>query len=273
MSHLTCRFTVVVVDFSEWQGTIDGRVDPTDATVIEVPIKASAQGGSGTFLAADHDGTQWWVKPLNNNQGPRVTVTEALVAMAGELVGAPVCESRIVYLPPDLEGWQFRPGSEIESGYAHASRGVVDAVEHRTLQYRDRDDNARRHVGLFALYDWCWGGDDQWLYSEAADRETFSHDHGWYLPETGPDWTAATLQARVDEVHVPPWPTDGLDPEAITAMCSRLRELPQDALRDRLLQIPASWPVDDQELEYVGWFLESRASEVADRLEALGGGS
>lgn len=176
----------MALDFSEWQGTISGRVDPSDATVIEVPIKPSARGGSGTFLAADGDGIQWWVKPLNNNQGPRVTVTETIVAMAGELIGAPVCESRIVYLPADIEGWEFRPGSYIEAGYAHASRGVVDAVEHRALQYRDRDDNARRHVGLFALHDWCWGGDDQWLYSEVADRETFSHDHGWYLPETGP---------------------------------------------------------------------------------------
>lgn len=262
-----------MADFSEWQGTIVGRVDPSGATVIAVPIKPSPQGGSGTFLAADLEGTQWWIKPLNNNQGPRVTVTEAIVAMAGHLIGAPVCETRIVYLPADIAGWEFRPGSYIEAGYAHASRGVADAVEHRTLQYRDRDDNARRHVGLFALYDWCWGGDDQWLYSEAADRETYSHDHGWYLPETGPTWSSDTLRARVDEAHRPAWSAGGLDETAVAGVCTELRSLTKDAIRDALREIPASWPVDDEELEYAGWFLESRAGQVADRLESLGGGS
>lgn len=212
LSYPFGRFRCMVVDIATWLGVVArSRRDPTAPVVIEVPIMASPRGGSGTFLAADNDGDQWWVKPLNNRQGERVTVTEAVVASVGTLIEAPVCESTVVYLPPDIEGWEFRPGSAIESGYAHASRSIANAFEDRSLLYRDRDDNARRHVGVFALYDWCWGGDDQWLYAEPTDRQLFSHDHGWYLPETGATWDIASLNAHVDEAHPPRWSADGLD--------------------------------------------------------------
>jgi hypothetical protein len=42
-----------------------------------------------------------------------------------------------------------------------------------------------------------------------------------------------------------------------------------------LNSVPASWPVTDQELDCLGWFLERRATGVAARLRGLtrkGGG-
>ncbi|MDE0235899.1 MAG: hypothetical protein OXN95_01585 [bacterium] len=260
----------MALKFDKWSGRLADRGDPTNPPVIELPIKPSPRGGSGTFLAADDAGYQWWVKPLNNKQGERVTITEAIVATAGELVGAPVCETAIVFLPPEIEGWEFRPGFRIESGFAHASRAITSAVEHRSLQYRDKDENAQRHVGAFAIYDWCWGGDDQWLYAEPEDRKLYSHDHGWYLPETGPTWSIETLIARVSEPHLPNWTRGGLDPTEIAAYAQRFRSLSHDELVAALQAIPACWPVDDEELERVGWFLESRAPEVAARLVNMG---
>lgn len=247
------------------------RSDPVDPPVIEMPVAPSPRGGSGTFLAADGEGALWWVKPLNNNQDARVTVTESIVAAVAALIKAPVCKSAIVWLPPEIEGWEFRPGSAIESGYAHASCHVADAVEHRSLHSRARDDNAQRHVGVFAVYDWCWGGDGQWLYCEPQDRKLYSHDHGWYLPETGPTWDITSLTARASEPHEAPWSSDGLDALAIAGCARQLRSVTHGRLVAALRTIPASWPVTDLELERVGWFLENRAPEVAARLEALGG--
>ena len=146
-----------------------------------------------------------------------------------------------------------------------------DAVELRSLQYRGRDDNARRHVGVFAVYDWCWGGDDQWLYAEPEDRKLYSHDHGWYLPETGTTWDVDALVARVGEPHVARWPPGGLNAAEVAAYAQRLRALEHEELVVALSGIPESWPVSDLELERVGWFLESRAPEVAARLESMGG--
>jgi hypothetical protein len=261
----------MAVERDEWNGLIHQRTDGDSAPVIEVPIKPSPRGGSGTFLAADSTGMQWWVKPLNNNQGERVTVTELIVAKVGELLEAPVCECSAVRLPPEIEGWEFRPGSTIVAGLAHGSRSVTGVQEDRQLLYRDRDDNVRRHAGVLALYDWCWGGDDQWLYSEPEDRQLYSHDHGWYLPETGPTWSEPTLAARVDEAHTAGWPTDGLNGDELGRLSASLRGLQREQLVTVLSEIPASWPVTNTELEAVGWFLERRAGAVADRLDLLGG--
>ena len=188
-----------------WAGLVAARVQTDGWPVVEVPLRPSNAGGSGTFLAAASDGNQWWVKPLNNMQGQRVIATEAIVGSIGGLLGVAVCETTIVRIPVELAGWSFRPGAVLEAGFAHASRAVQDAVEDRSLRSRDRDDNRRRHVGVYALYDLCWGGDDQWLYSASEDDALYSHDHGWYLPPTGPTWSSEELLAKVDVPHVAPY--------------------------------------------------------------------
>ena len=125
--------------------------------------------------------------------------------------------------------------------------------------------------GVYALYDWCWGADDQWLHSEIEDRQVYSHDHGWYLPESGPAWNEATLTAHVGEAHRAVWPSDGVDDSELARLATRLRGVSRVELVELVRRIPASWPVGDTDLEALGWFLESRAPEVAARLETLRG--
>jgi hypothetical protein len=262
-----------MVDRAEWNGLLGGRTDPASPLVVELPLAPSPAGGSGTFLAEASDRRRWWVKPQNNLQGERVIVTEYVVASAGRLIGAPVCEVAIVEIPVEIAGWEFRPGAHLQPGLAHASLAVEDAQEARALEYRDRDDNRRRHAGVFALYDWCWGGDDQWLYCETDDRKLYSHDHGWYLPENGPDWSEASLLARVDEPHPAAHPSTDLDPAELAALAARLRGPLRQPLVDLLVTVPASWPVSDADLEALGFFLERRAPAVAARLEAMTGGT
>jgi len=243
-------------------------IAPSDPPIIVLPLQPAPRGGSGAFLAVDTENRQWWVKPLNNAQNERVTVTESIVGAAGRLIGAPVCETAVVYLPESLEGWEFRPGRTLQSGFAHASLAVEAAVEDRYLRSRDDDDNRVNHVGVFALYDWCWGGDPQWLYSTADENRIFSHDHGWYLPEVGPTWNEQALIRYVDEPHELNAPTARLDRSEMSRLAGRLRHLTRAELCDALSDLPTEWPVTDSELECVGWFLEARTNPVAERLEA-----
>lgn len=263
----------MAVERSEWKGLVDGRSDPQAPLVVELPLAPSPAGGSGTFLAEASDSRRWWVKPQNNLQGPQVIVTEYVVASAGRLLGAPVCEVAIVEVPEEIVGWEFRPGAHLEAGLAHASLAVDNVQEARTLEYRDRNENVRRHAGVFALYDWCWGGDDQWLYCEAEDRKVYSHDHGWYLPETGPDWSEATLLAHVNEPHLPRYARPGLDPTELRDLANRLSAPLRQRLVDMLITVPTSWPVADSDLEALGFFLERRAPTVAERLITMTGES
>lgn len=258
-----------MVTRADWVGRIASRTDPVGAVAIEVPVVPSTAGGSGTFLGLGSDGRRWWVKPLNNLQGARVIVTESVVGRAGALLGAPVCDVGVVQIPPQIAGWEFRPGARLKPGFAHASLAVDDAQEVRVLEYRQRNDNQRRHAGVLALYDWCWGGDDQWLYCETDDRKLYSHDHGWYLPETGPDWSEGTLMAHVDLPHPLPSTSSDLDQTALRQLAGRLEALTRSELAAMLQGVPATWPASDTELEALGFFLERRAPAVAGRLRTL----
>jgi len=262
-----------MVELGAWTGLIKGRSDPTDSIRVEVPITYSPAGSSGTFLALASDQRRWWVKPLNNAQGPRVTLTEHLIACAGRLIGAPTCQAAVIEIPAEVAGWEFRPGLYLEAGLAHASLAVDDVQEARTLDYRERNDNQRRHAGVYAIYDWCWGGDEQWLYCETADRKLYSHDHGFYLPETGPDWTKETLLARVNEPHQFPHTANGVDAASLHDLAIRLDSVSQEELVVLLKGVPASWSVLDAELETLGYFLQARAPGVAQRLRNLAGQS
>jgi hypothetical protein len=177
------------------------------------PLKQSDAGGSGSFLVRANDGECYWCKTLNNLQNePRVPTNEQLVARLGVLIGAPVCQPELVYIPEALVGWEIRPGSGrlLEEGWAHGSRAVDLAVETRDISMnRAADDNARRQAGIFALHDWCGGSDSQWLMA-GPESEFHSHDHGHYFPG-GPAWTTATLQSAAETSYALAAPSDGLD--------------------------------------------------------------
>lgn len=235
---------------------------------LQVPLQTSNTGSSGTFLAQDETAVQWWVKPLNNLQNPKVVVTDYVIGKMGSLIGAAVCEVSVVVIPPELEGWEFRPGSHLAQGNAHGSRHVADATEYRDLRDRDRDDNRIRQTGLFALFDWCWGSDGQWLYQASNDNSIFSHDHGHYLPG-GPGWTIDSLQTSVDLTHYSELKINELNLGELGRLVERLRAIKVEEIMDVLSEIPADWPVDNAELETLGWFLSQRSGTCSRRLAEI----
>lgn len=259
----------MAVSREDWNGLVRQRADPIDGISMVLPVRPSDAGGSGTFLARCSDETYRWIKPHNNLQGGKVVVSELLVGSVGNLLGAPVCDTCVVRIPQEMEGWQFRPGSRLSAGFGCGSAMVPGAVETRDLSNRSEDDNRRRHAGVFALYDWCWGSDDQWLISTALQNACYSHDHGWYFPPAGPDWSSAELLRTVREPHLPEQPEGGLDRGELERLAQALMGITRAQLRDVLVRVPNSWPVTDEDLETMGYYLESRAPAVADRLRGL----
>jgi hypothetical protein len=253
------------VELDDWRGLLGSRSEGDVTLRVDQPLQQDNRGGSGAFLARASDGQRWWIKPQNNLQGPKVIVTEYLVGSLGSLIGAPTCEVAIIQIPEEIAGWEFRSSATLQVGLAHASRHVEDAEQLHSLEHRQQDDNSRRHVGVFAIYDWCWGGDDQWLYCHTEDQKLYSHDHGHYLPG-GPNWSEDTLTAHVDEQHVLNSPKPGLDPAAINEFAGQLENINREKLLPILRSVPTVWAVTDTELEAVGFFLERRAPAVAERL-------
>lgn len=254
---------------SAWEPAMAGRSEPSaDALSLVAVLGRSEGGGSGSFPAQGSDGDRWYVKPLNNNHSQRVCVNEYVVSAIGRLLGAPVCEVDIIRVPDDLAGYEFTPGKALAAGYASASRAVGQVREDRSLTFRHRDDNRRRHVGVFALYDWCAGNDAQWLYNAADDERTFSHDHGHYFPG-GPDWSIGSLESSVDVAYQAPGDTTDLDRDEIERMADALEAIDAESVLRVMRRIPSAWPVSSEELGALAWFLYRRRAPVAARLRAL----
>ena len=254
---------------SDWVGLLRGqrRSGLQRATYLKSVEERASDGGSGAFLAKDASGLKWWVKPLNNKHGALTVVTEFIVGSVGALIDAPVCQSRIMMITSDLVGWEFVSNRRLIAGLAHGSLSIGTKTRAiRNLMHRDLDDNAVRHVGVIALYDWCYGNDFQWLYDPTDDKKVYSHDHGWYLGSKRGKWTESTLRTKVDMWRRLRVSRAGLDPIEIDRIATALSGLTRQDLVDVLCKVPKEWPVTDSALECVGWFLESRASQAAQRL-------
>lgn len=196
---------------------------------------------------------------------------EYVVSKVGQLIGAPVCEGGLIRIPRELAGWPLGTG-RLEAGLAHASLALPRAVEHRhALVSRTRDDNRRRQAGVHALWDWCFGSDPQWLYDLDNDESIYSHDHGLYLPSNDGCWKRQHLIQCADEPNELPDTPHGLSEEAVEEVSTALEKISRDALVNILCGVPASWPVDNDDLEALGWFLEYRAPAVAGRIRTLVG--
>jgi hypothetical protein len=234
-----------LVDLGDWSGLVHGRNDDFDGLYVVAPESAGASWG-GPFRATASDNRAYFVKSLQTcpqDQQASLTV-EQVVAQVGSLIGAPVCETSLIRIPAPLAGWAPRQGSPpLQEGIAHASLAVGHAEETRpSLAARAKDDNSRRHVGVYALYDWCWGTDPQWLYDLDNDRMTYSHDHGLYFPPEGRGgWTRQDLVDRADQAHELPDARDGLSSEAAKSVALALEHVSQNDLAAVLSSVPASW--------------------------------
>jgi hypothetical protein len=258
------------------EGNADDRLITTAeaaATGLEyvtaaLAIETSASGGSGSFLIRADDSERYWCKSLNNGQSPRVPATEQIVGRLATLIGAHVCEPRLVWIPTALAGWEFRPGRYLEEGWAHGSRAVQAAVETHRLAHRGEDSNEQRQAGFFAIYDWLLGGDPQWLYSTAEDNAYYQHDSGHYFPGA-PDWTRDGLRNAIDQANPLQQATDGLDSAELLRLADALDALTRQEISDVLANMDTIWPIDSADIEAVIDVADGRRREVAARVRTL----
>lgn len=256
---------------SDWSGLLRGRRgDQHDLSVVAV-VSSSGNSFGNPIQVIASDNRQYWVKNLNGC--PAVAqaslAIEFVVSGVGRLIGAPVCETKVIRIPEELDGTVL-PGGKLHSGLGHASLAVERAIERRhTLSARSLDDNSRRHAGIYALWDWCFGADGQWLYDMNADQALYSHDHGLYFPPNDGTCSPRLLRQTVDVPNELEDPPDGLNLEAVEDAARALEQIDREALVKILCGVPASWPVRDDDLEAIGWYLESRAPAVAHRLRTM----
>lgn len=257
---------------SRWSGMVAGHrvFDVTLQLDAVLESQSDSRGGSLPFKGLASDGEVYWIKSPSNRQSSRVPTTEQLIAGIGRLIGAPVCETRLLSISQEFDGEILDNGTVLEAGIAHASRDVGNCSFDKWYepQYRAQDDNRRRHAGYFALFDWCWGDDMQWLYDLQDDRKTYSHDHGHFLPGA-PNWTAVALAQSAELPHELSADGNGLDDNELERLAARLESLTMKEIAGVVRMIPAAWPVTDEELETAAAFFDFRREPTAVRLREL----
>jgi hypothetical protein len=240
--------------------------DPSEF-FLQAPVAQQSVGNAGSFIGLGSDGQRWRVKVPDNPQTPKTLVSDLIVGKLGPLIGAPVCEVAVIWIGEECAGWEYRPGSTLRASWAFASLEVPGVTDSGELTHRGHGDNARRHVGVLALYDWCLGHDPHWLYQGTADYDVYSHDHGFYLLRGNLDRVLAT---PVDQPHpLPNVDGKGLDGARLADCCAVLRAMTLGPLSAAVSLVPTTWPATDGELEDLARFLLARAPSVADRLNSL----
>ena len=255
----------------DWQDVMGGRTNTADLSVAAFTPGPPGPSYSSPFRVVGSDRVDYFVKSLDYcPQGGATLVAEFVVAAVGRLIGAPVIRTAIIEIPDQLAGHELSPGRPVSAGLAHASAALehCDEMGRPQLHARAQDDNRVRHAGVYALFDWCYGSDQQWLYDIDDDRRIYSHDHGLYFP-SGWAHDSSALSATVDDPHPLPDASAGLSPTAIEETAQRLDAVTRPQLASILERVPTTWPVSDEVLEAVGWFLERRAPGVARRVRDL----
>jgi hypothetical protein len=193
---------MAVNDLEDWDGTLAGVARATADEVLMTPVRAG-ETGTAAFLGLTMSGRSYWVKVLGNPQGNQGLVTEQIVSAAGRKIEAPVRPTALIDISNDFADWSYSPGRNLPPGVAHGSLLLDNAEDGDVLSYLFDDDNRRRQPAMLALWDWCLGGDEQWLYELSSDKSVWSFDHGfWLTGETG--WTKEILTRNVDVA----WPLD-----------------------------------------------------------------
>jgi len=252
----------------QWEGILHSRRHSGVEVTLRAPISQAHAGGSCPFLGAGNDGHRYWIKPLNNQQSPRVPITEQIVGRIGTLIDAPVCSVKLIEITEECSDWEFMADRLLEPGIAHGSQQISGARDTYVLGNRRKDDNRTRHCYFMALYDWCWGDDAQWLEVPADDYSYYSHDHGFYLPPGTPDWSITSLLSAVDEPHELDDRIGDIDALTAVTVAGKIEAVTRSQICQALSAVPSTWPVTDEELETVGFFLEARAAGVANRLRS-----
>jgi hypothetical protein len=258
----------------DWEGVVGGRTDDLDGVGLVSPGTDVSNSWAGPFRGLASDNQEYFIKSLQTcppGHGSSLAV-ELIVSKLGQLIDAPTCTTTLIRIPEAFDGFEVSEGVHLKPGWAHGSLVIQRAREIRPeLRLRNRDDNRARHAGAYALYDWCFGDDPQWLHDMSADMQLFSYDHGLYFPsDTGPkSWTREMLLYHSDDPRLLPDSPVDLSKEACESYANALDAVTRDSIANVLQSVPLSWPVSDEDLNALGWFLEHRAPRVATRIREL----
>lgn len=260
------------VDYSaraDWAGLLVGVERPlAEAQIFAIAQVAST--GSLPFLGLAVNGDRYWVKCLGNPHGVDSLIAERVVEALARKLDAPMRPSVLVEVPEHLTHDSRLIGSGNQAGIAHGSLLLDSCDVKNVLDSAKRDGNSFRQPRFIALWELCYGEDEQWLYDRDNEEQVWSFDHGYWITGGEPE----PLTPRDLEVTLRKWKpwegsVRGMDPVAFLDVAAQLEALAVADFIDVAASVPVAWGVSDDLLESLAWWLYGRRIHVAGRMRAL----
>jgi hypothetical protein len=247
------------------------RSDVAPAATSVIVISGPTSTMSRAFKVGCDDNREYWIKTLQGvepGQRPSLAL-EQVLGRVGMMLGISVVPPHLVRIPVGMAFPDLGNGRQVEPGIAHATLSFSSVVEKKTQpDHRSDDDNRRRHAGIFALVDLARGSDLQYLYDSSAENSILSHDHGLYACQTG-QLDVGAMIAAVDQPALSCGDPAGLDGPELERLAVALETVAASDIIAILNLIPSDWPVSDEQLGTLGWFLCERAGRAAANLRDL----
>lgn len=252
-----------------WLGLLAARARPMPEAAI-FAIAQVASTGSVPFLGLAVNGGRYWVKCIGNPHGVDSLMAERVVEALARKLDAPMRPSVLVEVPEHLIHDPRLLGSGNQAGVAHGSLLLESSEVKNVLDCVGRDGNNVRQPRFIALWELCFGEDEQWLYDRDNEEQVWSFDHGYWITGGEPEpLTAMDLEVTLRSWK--PWEgsVKGMHPGAFLEVADRLEGLAVTDFIDAVASVPVAWGVSDDLLESLAWWLHQRRMHVAARMRAL----
>lgn len=260
-----------MLDRSSWNGFLDGFTASAPNNQV-VTFRERARGSAAcAFLAIADDGNAYYVKVPRNPQGTIVLVNEVLVTNLASLIKAPMRPQKLLSIRADLaQSWKEFPVA-VHDGLLIVANGSLlleSAIDEDRLAHTTKDDNENRQARLLAMWDWCLGGDPQWLYDGMNDKSIWSFDHGFWFATESTAWDDSALETLVDvdwtwsESKFP-----AVSASELNACADDLLKLTAEEIASACAKVPLEWGIPRDSLETLAWFVYVRRISVANRLK------
>ncbi|MGO1320427.1 MAG: HipA family kinase [Galactobacter sp.] len=245
---------------------LSGFDRPTAEVSATTVIRSDISTGCSPLFVRASDGCNYWIKPRNNPHGLESLVAERVVAAVGKWLGAPVVPSTLVDVPDAVAAGvtYSEAGLPLVTGVAHGSKNVATADESTVLGHHLDDGNRDRIPAFIALWEFCAGTDEQWIYDTAADCQIWSFDHGLWVGGQG-EWHLPDLQGcsspggDVDFENL-----KGLIGSDFEQLAQRIESFNEVNATRAVASVPVSWGVPDDHLMYLAhWLFDSRSATAA----------
>jgi hypothetical protein len=230
---------------AKWSRLInEERATGQASTELEAQIFLRAlDGGGRPALITASDDKDYAIKGECLAYESFALVTERLVGLTGNKIGAPVPPVQLVRVSQELIDNQ-QEMSHFKAGIFHGSAWVDDCEDSRDILHVNVDENRQRFASLAILFGFLYPCDLQFLYETHSNRLVWSADHGMFELPSGSD-VAKLLAMPPAEPFEKIVTGASLSFSDLSDACKNLDALTDRAIAGIVISLPDEWEVDD----------------------------